>query len=195
MTLAHMSTPLLGFADATVIGRLGQPALLGAIAASAVIFDFLFWGFGFLRQGTAGMTAQAVGAGDEEEQRATLVRASLLAIALGIMLIALQRPIAAIAFVALDATPAVTEAARGYFDIRIWSATIRASELCGARRGHRPWPNRCRARATSRHQCHEHRSERRPRDGASDSGSRVPPPARCRPRCWGQPWGSRCWCG
>ena len=122
MTLAHMSTPLLGFADATVIGRLGQPALLGAIAASAVIFDFLFWGFGFLRQGTAGMTAQAVGAGDEEEQRATLVRASLLAIALGIALIALQRPIAAIAFVALDATPAVTEAARGYFDIRIWSA-------------------------------------------------------------------------
>ena len=122
MTLAHMSTPLLGFADATVIGRLGQPALLGAIAASAVIFDFLFWGFGFLRQGTAGMTAQAVGAGDREEQRATLLRALLLALALGVLLIALQSPIAAIAFAALDATPAVTEAARGYFDIRIWSA-------------------------------------------------------------------------
>jgi MATE family multidrug resistance protein len=46
MTLAHMSTPLLGFADAAVIGRLGQPALLGAIAAAAVIFDFVFWALG-----------------------------------------------------------------------------------------------------------------------------------------------------
>ena len=51
MTLAHMSTPLLGFADATVIGRLGQPALLGAIAASAVIFDFPVLGLRVLTAG------------------------------------------------------------------------------------------------------------------------------------------------
>ena len=70
MTLAHMSTPLLGFADAAVIGRLGQPALLGAIAAAAVIFDFIFWALGFLRLGTAGMTAQAVGAGDRRGRAA-----------------------------------------------------------------------------------------------------------------------------
>ena len=49
MTLAHLSTPLLGIADAAVIGRLGQAHLLGAIAAAAVIFDFIFWSFGFLR--------------------------------------------------------------------------------------------------------------------------------------------------
>ena len=122
MTLAHMSTPLLGFADATVIGRLGQPALLGAIAAAAVIFDFVFWGLGFLRLGTAGMTAQAVGAGDRDEERATLVRALLLAVMLAAVVIALQKPIAWVAFAALDATPTVTEAARAYYDIRIWSA-------------------------------------------------------------------------
>jgi len=61
MTLAHLSTPLLGVADAAVIGRLGQADLLGAIAATAVMFDFLFWSFGFLRMGTAGLTAQALG--------------------------------------------------------------------------------------------------------------------------------------
>jgi len=54
MTLAHLSTPLLGIADAAIIGRLGQAHLLGAIAACAVIFDFIFWSFGFLRMGTAG---------------------------------------------------------------------------------------------------------------------------------------------
>ena len=122
MTLAHMSTPLLGFADAAVIGRLGQPALLGAIAAAAVIFDFVFWALGFLRLGTAGLTAQAVGAGDREAERATLMRALLLALALAALVLLLQRPIAALAFWALDATPAVTEATRAYYDIRIWSA-------------------------------------------------------------------------
>ena len=57
MTLAHLSTPLLGIADTTVIGQLGDASLLGAVALSAVLFDFLFWGFGFLRMGTAGLTA------------------------------------------------------------------------------------------------------------------------------------------
>ena len=122
MTLAQMSTPLLGFADAAVIGRLGQPALLGAIAAAAVVFDFVFWALGFLRLGTAGLTAQAIGAGDVEEERATLLRALLLALALAVLVILLREPIAWIAFAALDASPAVTEAARGYYDIRIWSA-------------------------------------------------------------------------
>jgi multidrug resistance protein, MATE family len=122
MTLAHMSTPLLGFADATVIGRLGQAHLLGAIAAAAVIFDFIFWGFGFLRMGTAGLTAQALGSGDPTEQSATLIRALLLAGLIGLALIVLQEPIAWIGFHSLGASPEVTQAARAYYDIRIWSA-------------------------------------------------------------------------
>jgi MATE family multidrug resistance protein len=70
MTLAHLSTPLLGGADAAIIGRLGQAHLLGAIASAAIMFNFLFWSFGFLRMGTAGLTAQALGACDAAEQRA-----------------------------------------------------------------------------------------------------------------------------
>jgi len=117
-----MSTPLLGFADAAIIGRLGQAHLLGAIAAAAVIFDFIFWGFGFLRMGTAGLTAQATGRGDGAEQSATFARALAIAVVVGLALILLQRPIAAIGFRLLDATPEVTQAARAYYDIRIWSA-------------------------------------------------------------------------
>ncbi|WOJ88810.1 MATE family efflux transporter [Methylocapsa polymorpha] len=122
MTLAHLSTPLLGVADAAVIGRLGQAHLLGAIAAAAVIFDFIFWSFGFLRMGTAGLTAQALGGGDLAEQRATLVRALIVGLGVGIGLICLQPAIAFVGFAALDASPEVTRAARLYFDIRIWSA-------------------------------------------------------------------------
>jgi multidrug resistance protein, MATE family len=145
MTLAHLSTPLLGVADAAVIGRLGQAHLLGAIAATAVMFDFIFWSFGFLRMGTAGLTAQALGADDRGEQRATLLRALIVALSIGIVMICLQAPIAWIGFGALAATPEVTGAGRLYYDIRIWSAAIRACELCLYGRDRRAWTDGCRA--------------------------------------------------
>jgi MATE family multidrug resistance protein len=122
MTLAHITTPLLGFADAAVIGRLGEAHLLGAINAGAVMFDFIFWGFGFFRMATAGLTAQALGAGDKLEMRAVLMRSLLLAGGIGLAIVVLQTLIAAIAFAGLGASPEVTEAARIYYDIRIWSA-------------------------------------------------------------------------
>ncbi|GLS18439.1 MATE family efflux transporter [Labrys miyagiensis] len=122
MTLAHLSTPLLGLVDTTVIGQIGDAALIGAVALSAVLFDFLFWGFGFLRMGTAGLTAQALGAGDKLEQRAVFLRALVMAAVLGLALIALHDLIATVAFPFFEASPAVTDAARLYFAIRIWSA-------------------------------------------------------------------------
>jgi multidrug resistance protein, MATE family len=122
MTLANLSTPLLGFADATVIGRLGSAHLLGAIAAASIIFDFVFWGFGFLRMGTAGLAAQAKGQRDSKEEKALFARALIIAAGLGCLVITLQQPIATIGFGLIDATPEVTQAARLYYDARIWSA-------------------------------------------------------------------------
>ncbi|HET6376062.1 MAG TPA: MATE family efflux transporter [Methylocella sp.] len=122
MTLAHLSTPLLGIADAAIIGRLGEAHLLGAVAASAVIFDFIFWSFGFLRMGTAGLTAQAFGARDLAGERAAFLLALALAFGIGSVMILLRAPLAWVSFAFLDASPAVTSAARDYFDIRIWSA-------------------------------------------------------------------------
>jgi multidrug resistance protein, MATE family len=113
---------VLGGADAAIIGRLGQAHLLGAIASAAIMFNFLFWSFGFLRMRTAGLTAQALGACDAAEQRATLLRALMVAFAIGSLMILLQAPIGWICIGALDASPDVSTAARLYFDIRIWSA-------------------------------------------------------------------------
>jgi multidrug resistance protein, MATE family len=124
MTLAHLSTPMIGLADSAVIGRLGDPALLGAVAIGAILFDFLFWGFGFLRMGTAGLTAQALGAEDKPEQTALLFRALGLALLLGFGMIALQHAIAWAAFRLSGASDGVAEAAWLYFDIRIWAAPL-----------------------------------------------------------------------
>ncbi|MET0530042.1 MAG: MATE family efflux transporter, partial [Microvirga sp.] len=89
MTLSHVTTPLLGLVDATVIGRLGEAHLLGAVALGAVIFDFVFWSFGSLRMATAGLTAQATGAGKSHEVDLTLARAFLVAGVTGLLLILL----------------------------------------------------------------------------------------------------------
>jgi MATE family multidrug resistance protein len=122
MTLSHVTTPLLGLVDATVIGRLGEAHLLGAVALGAVIFDFVFWSFGSLRMATAGLTAQATGAGNRHEVDLTLARAFLVAGATGLLLILLQWPIAALAFSMAGASQAVTYALSTYFFIRIWAA-------------------------------------------------------------------------
>ena len=122
MTLSHVTTPLLGLVDATVIGRLGEAHLLGAVALGAVIFDFVFWSFGSLRMATAGLTAQATGAGNRHEVDLTLARALLVAAVTGLLLILLQWPIAAIAFSIVGASQAVTDALSTYFFIRVWAA-------------------------------------------------------------------------
>ena len=122
MTLSHVTTPLLGLVDATVIGRLGEAHLLGAVALGAVIFDFVFWSFGSLRMATAGLTAQATGAGNRHEVDLTLARAFLVAGMTGLLLILLQWPIATLAFSMAGASQAVTDALSTYFFIRIWAA-------------------------------------------------------------------------
>jgi len=122
MTLSHVTTPLLGLVDATVIGRLGEAHLLGAVALGAVIFDFVFWSFGSLRMATAGLTAQATGAGDRHQVDCALARALLVAVVVGLLLILLQWPIAKVAFSFAGASEAVTGALSTYFFIRIWAA-------------------------------------------------------------------------
>lgn len=122
MTLAFLSTPLLGAVDVGVVGQLGDPALVGGIAVGALIFDVLFSTFNFLRSGTTGLTAQALGAGDREEMAATLLRALVVAAGSGLAMLLLAGPIlgGALAFVA--PSKAVGDATATYFWVRMVSA-------------------------------------------------------------------------
>ena len=120
--LANASIPLLGLVDTAVIGNVGSITDLGAIAFGALIFSFVYWSFGFLRMGTTGFAAQASGAGDEQEVRAVLGRALLIALCLGVVLILIQWPIGLAAFSLLDGSAPVEAVAQEYFDIRIWGA-------------------------------------------------------------------------
>jgi len=120
--ISNVSTPLIGVVDTAVVGRLGDPAYIGAAAIGGLIFTFVFWSFGFLRMGTTGLTAQALGAADSAELANCLGRALLAALLLGVGLMLLQWPIRESAFVAIHASQRVEGLARNYFDIRIWAA-------------------------------------------------------------------------
>jgi MATE family multidrug resistance protein len=120
--LSNLSTPLIGVVDTAIVGHYPTPAYIGAVAVGALIFTFAFWAFGFLRMGTTGLTAQALGAGDNAEVAAGLGRALLIALASGAGLILVQWPLREIAFGLLGASPHVESLARGYFNVRIWSA-------------------------------------------------------------------------
>lgn len=122
MILSNLTVPLLGIVDTAVVGHLDEPYHMGAVSLGAAIFGIVFWGFGFLRMGTTGITAQAYGQNDNSELRAILVRASIIALVLSLLLILLQTPIAWLAFNVIQGSELVEQHSRIYFEIRIWSA-------------------------------------------------------------------------
>ena len=122
IVLSNVTVPILGVVDTGVIGQLGQAAPICAVGIGAVVLSTFYWLFGFLRMGTAGLTAQAYGAGRAGEVSAMLTRALLIAATAGLALIVLQVPLFWAAFKAAPASAEVERMARDYLAIRIWGA-------------------------------------------------------------------------
>ena len=122
IVLSNATVPILGAVDTAVVGQLGQAAPIGAVGLGAVILSALYWMFGFLRMGTAGLAAQALGARDGAELAALLSRVLIVAAISGVAIVALQWPLFAGAFAMAPASDAVEGLAQQYLGIRVWSA-------------------------------------------------------------------------
>jgi MATE family multidrug resistance protein len=120
--LSNVTEPLIGVVNTAIIGRLPDAYYIGAIAVGALVFSFLFWGFGFLRLSTGGLSAQAVGARDDQELAAVFWRAMLMAMVAGAALVILSPLIERIAFGLIGGSAEVRHHAETYFRYRIWSA-------------------------------------------------------------------------
>jgi len=120
--LTNLSVPILSSVDTAVVGHLEESYYLGAIAIGSMIFNFIYWGFGFLRMGTTGLTSQAFGEKDADEIILNLYRPALIAIIFGVAIIILQYFIANIAFYLVDASANVEKFASDYFFIRVFAA-------------------------------------------------------------------------
>ncbi|MCH5328516.1 MAG: MATE family efflux transporter [Coprobacter sp.] len=120
--ISNITVPLLSLVDIAITGHLGSPAYIGAIAIGGLMFNIIYWLFGFLRMGTSGMTAQAYGKRDLDETVRILLRAAGTGLLIALLLMVLQRPIGQLALSVIDAPADIRPLASHYFNICIWGA-------------------------------------------------------------------------
>lgn len=124
--ITNITVPLLGMVDTAIVGHITASSsgedYIGAIAIGSMIFNIIYWNFGFLRMGTSGFTAQAYGADDKKEQMSILLRACTIALVAALALIVLQKPIGLLTEAFVENKNHALDLALEYFFIRIWAA-------------------------------------------------------------------------
>ena len=120
--LANITIPLVGIVDTAIVGHLSDAAAIGGIAIGTMLFDLLYWNFGFLRVGTSGLTAQAYGRGGKEECRRILAHSSGIALMGALLVWAIQWLFVTGVLAVVPCSAEVAEVARKYFFVRIWAA-------------------------------------------------------------------------
>lgn len=120
--VANITVPLLGLVDMAVSGHLGNAVYIGAVAVGSMIFNVVYWAFGFLRMGTSGMTSQALGRRDMNDVATTLARSIVVAMAVAAFIIILQKPLGSVALALVGASAEINAEAWHYFRICVWGA-------------------------------------------------------------------------
>ena len=119
---ANLAVPVAGLVDIAMLGHLGNIDHMAGVELGSVLFDYVYWTFGFLFMSTQGLTAQALGRRDEAEAQLILYRALALGLALAAVILVLRLPLAALGFAALSGAEGVEVSGRAYFNARIWGA-------------------------------------------------------------------------
>ena len=120
--ISNITIPLLGIVDLALVGHLESKVYIGAIAIGSMIFNFIYWGFSFLRMGTSGFAAQSYGKKNFRESFYILYRALFVGFIGAIFLLIIQKPIDLLSFFIINGSDEVEFFARQYFYIRIWAA-------------------------------------------------------------------------
>lgn len=120
--LANITIPLVGIVDTAIVGHLSDASAIGGIAIGTMLFDLLYWNFGFLRIGTSGLTAQAYGAGRQDECRKILTQSLTIALAATLLIWAIQWLFVTAVLAVVPCSAEAASVAREYFFVRIWAA-------------------------------------------------------------------------
>ncbi|MEX2524074.1 MAG: MATE family efflux transporter [Gammaproteobacteria bacterium] len=122
LIISNVSVAVLGMVDTAVVGHLPEAYYLGAVTVAAVIFNFLYWGMGFLRMGATGIVAQIHGRGDADAMRTSLLHSGAIALVAAALFLIMQHPIALLGLYLIGGSDEVLVHARIYFDWAIWGA-------------------------------------------------------------------------
>ena len=118
--ISNITVPLLGLVDVAIVGHIGDAAYIGAIAVGSMLFNVIYWLFGFLRMGTSGMTSQALGRRDFAEVVRLLIRSLGIGVGIGLLFFILQRWLIGCGLWAMSPETDVVELARRYCYVCIW---------------------------------------------------------------------------
>lgn len=128
--VSNITVPLLGLIDVAIVGHMGSAVYIGAVAVGSMIFNLVYWLFGFLRMGSSGLTAQALGRRDLTEVTRILVRSVTIAFGIALLMIVFQEPLRWLMFWLIGPTPDVAPFATTYFYIVIWGAPASLGLFC-----------------------------------------------------------------
>ena len=120
--VTNITVPLLGLVDTAIVGHMGDATYIGAIAVGSMVFNLVYWVFGFLRMGTSGLTAQARGRRDRQEMRSLLVRSLTVAMAIALLMLVFQWPLRELMLWLIGPTDDVRPLAVTYYNIVVWGA-------------------------------------------------------------------------
>ena len=120
--VSNITVPLLGMIDVAIVGHMGSPVYIGAVAVGSMIFNLVYWLFGFLRMGSSGLTSQALGRRDLTEVTRVLIRSMAISLGIALLLIVLQIPMKWLMFWLIGPTADVVTYATTYYYMVIWGA-------------------------------------------------------------------------
>ena len=120
--VSNITVPLLGLVDVAIMGHIGDARFIGAIAVGSMIFNVMYWLFGFLRMGTSGLTAQAYGRENQAETALILRQSLMVALGIGMLIILLQWPLRVLALWLMQPSEEVAQIVTPYYNICVWGA-------------------------------------------------------------------------
>ncbi|ACC84899.1 guanitoxin biosynthesis MATE family efflux transporter GntT [Nostoc punctiforme] len=120
--ISNLMVPLAGLIDVIFLGHLTEIRHLAGVALATILFNYIYWTFGFLRMGTTGMVAQAIGRKDNQSAVLIGLQHGILALILGITILVFQQPLQILGFAILSATPEVKSSGVDFYNALIWGA-------------------------------------------------------------------------
>lgn len=120
--ITNITTPLLALMDVVIVGHMGSPIYIAAMAVGGTLFNMMYWLFAFLRMGSSGLTAQAHGANDNDGSNLVLIRGILVALCASLIIISLKSPLCQLALNFMEVEGETLNLATQYFSILVWGA-------------------------------------------------------------------------
>lgn len=120
--LSTATQPLLGAVNTAVMGHMSEAFYIAAVSLGVILFNNIYWLFGFLRVSTTSFSAQALGSESAKDKFLALARPLLIAVVISLIFLIIYPWIFKYYALLMKPESQVVELMKNYCDIIIWGA-------------------------------------------------------------------------